>query len=378
MHLLFHRAAPWHGPIRGSTSTLAGLFAKRGHAVTYVEGAAHVGHLLRGGPVREAWRRGPRREHGAWVFTPLTLLPYAGRGALATPEAADRAYRSAVPGIRPLAERGGQGPVDAVWAARPGASALGGLFPGAKLVVQVVDYYPAWGEHLRALEARDAARADLVVSIGHAVTEHLTEGLGVPEAKVLTLGQGVFPERYAPDLPEPPALRGLPRPRAVWVGWTAKVDPALFEAAARALADLGGSLVLVGPETEWSRAFAARHGHVRALGPLAPEATPPLLVHSDIGLMLYDQSRPEVYRGQHPLKLYEYAAAGLAVVSTPHREYLWLRPPVLTAADARGVGEAVRRAWAERGLWRERTRAFAAAHDWRDKQREAERAIVEL
>ena len=379
MHVLFHRVTPWNAPIRGSTNTLARLFGEAGHEVTYVEGTAHLGHLIRGGRYRDSWRRGARHEAGAWVFTPFTALPYAGAGRFATPEAVDRAYRTAVPGIRPLAERSGHGAVDVVWSARPGGSALGLLFPGAPLVMQVVDYYPAWGgQHVRALEESDYARADLVVSIGHAITDHLVRGLGVPAEKVLTLGQGVFPERYNPALPEPPEIADLPQPRAVWVGWTAKVDPELFEAAAETLGAVGGSLILIGPETEWSAAFAARHAHVRALGARPPETTPPFLVHSDIGLMLYDQSRPDVYKGQHPLKLYEYAAAGLAILTTPHAEFDWLRPPVLTVGEASGVDDALREAWEDRGLWRERALAFAAEHDWRQKQQTAERAIQEL
>jgi hypothetical protein len=377
VHLLFHRTTPWREAIRGSTNVLADLFAARGHAVTYVEGAAHPGHLLRRNRYAASWRRGPRHDAGAWVFTPLTLLPYTGTGALATPAAADRSYASAVPSISALAARGGRGPVDVVWSARPGGSALGRLFPDALLVAQVVDYYPAFGgATTRALEVSDYARADLVVTIGHALTDHVVNALGVPEEKVLTLGQGVFPERYDPALPEPPEWAGLPHPRAVWVGWTDKCDGPLFEAAARWLAGRGGSLLVVGGENAWARDLAARHPHVRLTGPRPPEATPPLLVHADLGLMLYDQTKPAVYRGQHPLKLYEYAAAGLAIVSTPHDEFRWLKPPVVEVARPEGVGGAFDAAWADRAAWGERGRAFAAAHDWRRKQEAAEAAIV--
>ena len=37
MHVLFHRVTPWRSAIRGSTNTLASLFAEAGHDVTYVE-----------------------------------------------------------------------------------------------------------------------------------------------------------------------------------------------------------------------------------------------------------------------------------------------------------------------------------------------------
>ena len=43
--------------------------------------------------------------------------------------------------------------------------------------------------------------------------------------------------------------------------------------------------------------------------------------------MLYDQTKKEIYNGQHPLKLYEYAAAGLQILSTKHDEYKFLKPP---------------------------------------------------
>ncbi|MEO1728294.1 MAG: hypothetical protein AAFR95_14835 [Bacteroidota bacterium] len=379
MHVLFHRTTPWKAPIRGSTNIFAQLFAEDGYAVTYMEGTAHLGHVVKRNRYGRSWKQGPRREDDAWVFTPLTPIPFMGTGTFATPEAADRSYRSASGAIRKAVEQGGQGSPDVLWVARPGASALKAIFPDALLAVQVVDYYPAFGgAHMQALERQDYARADVLFSIGHALTRYLTDELSVPASKIVTLGQGVFNERFEVAGAEPSDLDGLPHPRAVWVGWTDKVDAALFEETARVIGEQGGSVVLIGGITDWARAYADRHPHVRLLGPRPPEETPALLVRCDIGLMLYDQNRQAIYRGQHPLKLYEYAAAGLGIVSTPHDEFATLQPPVVTVERADQIGAALQPLLAPTSDRREAQRAFARSHDWQRVYERARDALMSV
>ena len=57
--------------------------------------------------------------------------------------------------------------------------------------------------------------------------------------------------------------------------------------------------------------------------------------------MLYDRSRASVYKGQNPLKLYEYLAAGLSVLSTPHDEYEYVNPPVIIVENTEDIAPAV-------------------------------------
>jgi hypothetical protein len=138
----------------------------------------------------------------------------------------------------------------------------------------------------------------------------------------------------------------------------------LFRAAAEQVEAMGGSLILAGPTADWVDEIAAKHPATLVLGPVEPKRAAPFMVHSDFGLMLYDRARTLVYRGQNPLKLYEYAAAGLAIVSTPHDEYRFLHPPVIEVFDHVDLPAAFERAAAERESLRETALKFARRHTW--------------
>jgi glycosyltransferase involved in cell wall biosynthesis len=378
IHALFHRATPWQAPIRCSTNVYARLFLDRGHDVTYMQGTLHPLRLVaRRGPW-ESWRRGPRRDAGAWVFTPFTPLPFMGRGPFATPRAAEWTYLAARAHIERLVEQGGRGPPDVVWTVPPGSSALARIFPHAVLVHQVVDFYPAFGgPHTRAIERRDYARAHHVFCVGHALRAYVVGELGVPADKVTVLEQGVHAARYTgPPPPLPASLAGAARPIAIWVGWLDKADAGLMGAAARALT--GGTLVLAGAATPCARDLAARARNVRLIGEVPHEDVPALLRHADVGLMLYDRTREAILRGQSPLKLYEYAAAGLPILSTPHDEYAYTRPPVQLVAHEDDVAPALARALDDPAAHRARARAFAADADWSQRYETVAAVLAQL
>jgi hypothetical protein len=101
------------------------------------------------------------------------------------------------------------------------------------------------------------------------------------------------------------------------------------------------------------------------------------MMHCDVGLMLYDRGvNPLKYLGQNPLKLYEYAAAGLAIWSTPHVEYEYLRPPVCIVREAADVKSAWTRLYAEAATQYRDAKAFAERHKWTTRFLEA-RALIE-
>jgi glycosyltransferase involved in cell wall biosynthesis len=364
MRMLFHRHTPWQGDVRCSTNILARLFLEQGARVAYMQGIVHAGNVLARSGQWKSWKRGPRWQDGAFVFTPLSLRPYSRHWPFCTRAAAAASYRRCAPSIPAILQDGGFGEPDVIWTANPGSGSLKHLFPRARLVFQAVDFYPAFGgDRMREIEQADYEIADHVFVIGEALADYLRDELEVVPAKLTVLGQGVFLDRYRSDLELPAMLRGLPRPIGIWVGVLAKGDGELFAAAAHALEAMGGSLVLAGPPAPWASALAAR-SNVHLPGPCDPEQVPALLVNSDVGLMLYDRARSEVYRGQNPLKLYEYAAAGLPVVSTPHDEFRSLGAPVLTANDPGEVAETIRTALRDRDSWSAKSLEFARSRDW--------------
>lgn len=365
-HVLFHRPTVWASPIQCSTKVLARLTASRGHQVSYLQAPLDPVHLLRGRKgYLGVWRDSPRDEDGVRIVTPATPVPVRDIWPLSSLRAARMRYRLAVPPLHRTIPS-----PDLIWTTVPGsARALRHSFPKARLVFHIVDYYPAFrGDAVKPLERDDYAVADHVCTIGHTLRDYVVDGLGIPAAKVSVLGQGVEQEAYAPDLPEPKALAGLPRPRAVWTGVLEKGDTGLFDALAAGLAARGGSLVLIGPHAPWVDAIEARYpGTVRAVGAVAPRELPSWLVQCDLGVMLYDRARQDVYKGQNPLKLYEYAAAGLTIMSTPHDEYHHLMPPVLEIMTELDIDTALTRALDQEAGWRNRVDSFAKQHSWQAK-----------
>lgn len=377
--ILFHRHTPWQSHVRCSTNIYAQLFMEDGYDVAYMQGLVHMGNVIARRGHWQSWLRGPRRDRGSWVFTPLSMVPYARSWPFNTTTAAHLSYRTCVPGIRAQLRRGGMQSPDVIWSVNPGSVALRSAFPTARFVFQVVDYYPAFsGASIRNIERVDYQRADHVFVIGETLKRYIVDEHRIGPEKITVLGQGVFTGQYRHDLPVPDDIADLPRPRATWIGVLEKGDPQLFRAAAQALRLVGGSMILIGPPARWASDLAAELDNVRVLGPRMPEQVPAYLMHSDIGLMLYDQRRQEIYKGQNPLKLYELAAAGLPTLSTPHDEYAYIEPPVIVVNDEQGVTAGVVRAIHERKALASRALDFAAQHSWESAYRRARQKISDL
>jgi glycosyltransferase involved in cell wall biosynthesis len=126
-----------------------------------------------------------------------------------------------------------------------------------------------------------------------------------------------FPPARRDGLPECPAdLVEIPRPRVVFVGTLdAGLDYDLLIEAARHAAAL--SFVFIGPVDPRVADAVEALGvlpNVRCLGPRPWEALPRYLWHMDVGVIPFVVD--EYNASGSPLKLFEYLAAGLPVVTT--------------------------------------------------------------
>ncbi|MGK0176738.1 MAG: hypothetical protein ACI91V_000609 [Lentimonas sp.] len=326
-----------------------------------------IGHLVKWRGYHREWQNAPRWQDGVWVMNPFSVVPFRDKFPFNTLWAVDSSYRFCMPSIKKQLSKVGRCSPDIIWSARPGSGILKKMFPEAFLAVQVVDYYPAFrGDYIKAIEKRDYQLADRIFLIGHALVSYLTEELGVPEEKITVLGQGVSVSQYEAETNLPAEYEEIKGLRAVWVGALEKCDPGLFGVVAQELGEFGGSLVLIGRETSWARELQGSMKNVFLLGPKKPSEVPAYLQHADIGLMLYDRTKASVYKGQNPLKLYEYAAAGLSILSTPHEEFQFLKPPVLLVSHEQEIGEALSIAIEDRNRLRQLSLDFAAGHDWEE------------
>ena len=242
-----------------------------------------------------------------------------------------------------------------VWCFLPSAAWVALSLPRRLLVYHCVDEFSEFTGAPPALAEQEAAlarAADLVI----VSSERLLARKRALNPSAALVRHGVdhahFAAALSPELAVPPALAQLPRPRLGFFGlledW---IDAELLAATARAFPE--GSLVLVGREkADFARLKSLANVHFLGGQPYA--SLPAFCRGFDVALMPFRIN--ELTLNSNPLKVREYLAAGLPVVSTaiPEVEALGL------CEIGRGEGEfiaAVRRALRSPGPRRERSEA---------------------
>jgi glycosyltransferase involved in cell wall biosynthesis len=174
---------------------------------------------------------------------------------------------------------------------------------------------PWWGVYRDAYE-RIEERADAIFAVSHELAARLSR-------RATVIPNGVSPDIWRPHHPAPRGIEQLPRPRAIYTGTIDdRLDADLVESTAGSVA----SLIMIGPGDSsvlrWLRSIDNVHVF-ESVGQLELAAT---VQACDIGILPHrDQA---CIRAMSPLKLYEYLAAGLPVVSVDF-------PPIHDVDDER-------------------------------------------
>ena len=182
--------------------------------------------------------------------------------------------------------------------------------------------------------------------------------------KITNLGQGVNIELYQKDYEKPEDLKGIAGPIAIWVGVLEKFDTTYLKKIATMMKKRGGSVVLLGPITKSFSDLFTDFDNIFFLGSKSSIDVPKYLLHCDIGLMPYNRTNQEIYKGQHPLKLYEYAAAKLPIISTWNDEYETLKPPVLLINNEKDIEKVINEALDNANFWKDKVYDFALKNTW--------------
>ncbi len=219
---------------------------------------------------------------------------------------------------RLVLKRWPEGP-DVVWCYTPFLSYLPYRFLQAKTVFDAVD---DWREHTqftarraelegRYKDIRDGYNAIFTVS------ESLRDGL-FAKTKAHWIPNGVDLTHFSrrPKEAWPANIAALPRPI---IGYAGVIESRVDEEILSAIADAypNGSLVLAGPVWRKDAAFKklAARPNVHLLGAKPYADVPTILSACDIGIIPHKVNA--FTKSMNPLKLYEYLAIGLPVVTTP-------------------------------------------------------------
>lgn len=225
--------------------------------------------------------------------------------------------------------------------------------------------FPQFTSAMHEMEGEVAREVDLVAYTAHSLAPHIDS---LRPRRSIHLPNGVDVDHFAHgDQSLPDDLRNIPRPIALYVGaMDAWFDYATVDRLTAALPEV--SFVLIGPD-ELAQERLARQPNLYLLGRRPYASLPGYLANADVGLIPFDAiGHAELVRSIHPLKLYEYLAAGLPVVATRWEEIATLGSPATLCRTADECVFAVRRA-IESPPDRAAGQAFAAAATWRSRVR---------
>jgi len=357
----------WESPIRVGGRAFAERFLAAGWSVAWLNGPLAPWNLLGGCDEvkrrRDSWKRGgyspPAGSRRLFCYAPLAPFPYRPYPLL------DRAWfhrhsldLTLPPMWRRLA-REGFGEVDLLWLAT--GSPFIPLLKRARFrrsLYRLSDETASFPETPRtysALEEEVLKSVDRVIATAGSLAERARRF----NPRVLLLPNGVDFGRFARARERASGeYREARRPRIIYVGaidsW---LDTAAVTSLARALPE--AELRLSGPN-RIGPGWAAGFSNITLSGPVPPEEVPGLLAGSDVGIIPFRDT--PLTRAIHPVKLYEYLAAGLPVVATDLEEIRRIASPALLARHEAEWVDAVRSAIS--GGKRPEYTAFAARHDW--------------
>lgn len=235
--------------------------------------------------------------------------------------------------IRRALKRVAHGPVQ-VWSFTPDIAYLLDAFPAEKVLYYCVDDFASFSGYDSQQVLRDEAdlcqRADLVVT----TSQVLQEAKSPLNPNTILVPHGVDYEHFSKaltnNLPVPEDMQDIPHPILGFFGlirdW---VDLDLLAEVARARPDW--HIVLLGDSTVDLAPYRAIP-NMHFLGRRPYASLPAYCKCFDVGLIPFKIN--ELTKAANPIKLREYLAAGLPVVSTPLPEVLRFKGQVHTARSA--------------------------------------------
>jgi glycosyltransferase involved in cell wall biosynthesis len=308
-------------------------------------------------------------EPNLFVANPL-VIPLPGWGV------ADRVNAGILAvTLRDLCRRHGfEDPI--LWSFLPNIGRLLGRLNERMVIYHCVDEYSAFSgvsrDSIARMERDLVRRADLVLTSSERLCAERIE-LN-PNTRFVSHGVDVghFARALDPGIERPADLRALPRPVIGFFGLLADwVDLDLVRTLALARPDW--SFVLVGKQATGVGVLRGLP-NVHLLGQKPYALLPAYCRGFDAGIIPFRTN--ELTIRANPLKLREYLAAGLPVVSTPLPEVARYRGLVHLAEDVTGFLQAITTALGERSAALDRARAAAMeSESWDARVAEIERHI---
>jgi glycosyltransferase involved in cell wall biosynthesis len=325
----------WGAPARVGSHHIARSLVEAGWDVAYVSNAISPVQAVRDWSEfrsrlgRHAWRGERLMDGHLWAFMPFALVTPHNAPVLGSRLVHERWQRLTLPNLVEAVRRRGFGDLDLLFIESPAQAFWLDAIRYRRSAARVMDRmsgFRRYSAEMQRLEERVVRSVDLVAYSARSLESDVS---AMGAKATLHLPNGVDYRLFAEgDASIPKDLAAIPRPRAIYVGamdnW---FDFVTINEVAERMPDV--SFVFIGPDG-LARQRLRERPNVHLLGPRPHPSLPGYLHNADVGLIPFDAAgSPELVNAVHPLKLYEYLAAGLPVVATRWQELESLDSPAV-------------------------------------------------
>jgi glycosyltransferase involved in cell wall biosynthesis len=316
----------WGSPFQVGSHHIARAFVKMGWDVAFVSDPISPLHFLecRTESLNERftlYRSGLSEvELGIQAYVPATLLPPHNKPILRTKYIHQNWHKFTFPSLQKILRKNGFAKVDIIYLDNPIHAGLLEVIDYDKSVLRIADKMSGFSKHTPAmgfLEEFVAQEVDLVAYTSESLYSHV-ESL-VPKRSIY-FPNGVNVEHFrAKNSPEPVDISRIPYPRVIYIGamheW---FDFDLINSSVAALPNV--SFILIGPK-ELAVKNLSKAKNLHLLGPRSYSSLPAYLKYSDLGIIPFNVEKyKDLIEHVNPLKLLEYLASGLPVISIKWQE----------------------------------------------------------
>lgn len=279
-----------------------------------------------------------------------------------------------IPSLRSILKSEGVDKVNLLWL----NGNCDGLYRNAvrydKMVVRLIDNYAGFKKNSLCPSINDVLRkADAVFSCSNYVKNIYRK----TRDDIMVIPNGVDYERFAQKIQiEPTCLKNISQPRIIYVGAIREwFDVNLLREVAKIMPKY--SFIIVGPYNEKIFKETKQLQNVHILGEMLYEQIPNILAYSDVGIVPFKECN--LIRGVSPIKVYEYLAAGLPVVSIRWKELEIQSLPIILAKNAVEFVQGIKTALQYSSTRKIELRNYAQKCSWEQRLKELlENAGIEL
>lgn len=361
------------GTFKVGSHHLAETFEHLGHKVQHISTPITPFHAL-----RAPWSASDRlrfksvltniagKTSGA-EFTSMSLLPSSVTRFL--PSNLSSGFNpllQTIPSFKRVSDYFDGEKIDLLFVDQPRLAGIEDILHPKTMIYRPTDLYSEllMDTSILSAEATLAEKASGWIVTSHLILDHLRSiASDTDEKPHLVTENGVDYDHFSVPQPEPEDLAAIPCPRLIYAGaLDHRFDFDLVEQVAAGNPRL--SLIIIGPVPK-QYGKRLRGENIYRLGARAYRSIPAYFQHCDLGVLpLNDHPSNEA---RSPMKLYEYAASGLPVITTETREIKSRNEPfvfISPTGDHRRFSDLVDTALDFRSKSRNQIRDAAQSRNW--------------